>query len=79
MQKSNQLSTRFTDSQYTGMTVNERLYVSGLLEDFNRAVDEKNTGDIISILKQVGLTDLSIIPILEHLKIRKQDTSQIEE
>lgn len=56
------------DNKYKGMTVNERLYVSGLSEDFDRAVLEKNTDKIKSLLEKVEITDDSqIIPILEQL------------
>lgn len=40
------------DNRYKGMTVNERLYMSGLLEEFDFAVNEKNIEKIIFILKK---------------------------
>ncbi len=52
------------DNKYAGMTVNERLYVSGLLDEFERAVSEKNTDAAVRILKEVELTDENIRPIL---------------
>lgn len=52
------------DNKYAGMTVNERLYVSGLLDEFERSVSEKNTDAAIRILKEVELTDENIKPIL---------------
>jgi len=55
------------DDQYAGMTVNERLYTSGLLEEFDKSVKEKDVEKVISILKKVDLTDESINPILERL------------
>jgi len=57
------------DNKYAGMTVNERLYVSGLSHKFDKAVAKKNLVEIMQILKQVELTDLSIEPILENLGI----------
>jgi len=51
------------DNKYAGMTVNERLYVSGLMTEFDQAVMEKNTSKAIQILKEVELTDVSIEPI----------------
>ena len=54
---------------YAAMTVNERLCVSGLIEEFDRAVEEKNTTEVIRILREVELTDESIKPILEQLKL----------
>lgn len=56
------------DSKYAGMTVNERLYVSGLMNKFDKAVKEKNVDKVISILHEVELTDEKLInPILKQL------------
>jgi hypothetical protein len=56
------------DNQYKGMTVNERLYVSGLMEKFDLAVEEKNIEKVVDILKKVEITDESSIkPILKEL------------
>lgn len=44
------------DNKYAGMTVNERLYVAGLLDEFEEAVSDKNTEKSIRILKKVELT-----------------------
>jgi molecular chaperone GrpE (heat shock protein) len=54
----------------TGLTVNERLYISGLLNDFDEAVKEKAEEKIISILKQVNLTEDSILPILKEFGLK---------
>lgn len=59
------------NNQYAGMTVNERLYVSGLMEEFDKAVADKNVDKVILILKKVDLSDLSIDPILEQLNLIK--------
>ena len=50
--------------KYMGLTVNERLYMRGLMGEFDKAVKNKNTKIIISILKEVELTDESIKDIL---------------
>ncbi len=55
------------DNKYAGMTVNERLYVSGLMDEFDKAVSDKNTAEVVRILKTVNLGDDSIKPILEQL------------
>lgn len=55
------------DTKYSGMTVNERLYVSGLLDEYDKAVKGKDIAKIKSILKAVNLTPSSIQPILEQL------------
>lgn len=54
------------DNKYAGMTVNERLYASGLMDECDRAVSEKNTAEVVRILKEVELTDENIRPILEN-------------
>ena len=55
------------DNKYAGMTVNERLYASGLMDEFDKAVGEKNTAEVVRILHMVELGEESIKPILEHL------------
>jgi hypothetical protein len=57
--------------KYKGMTVNERLYVSGLMEKFDKAVQEKKVDLIVSILKEVELNDLSTDPILTQLELKR--------
>jgi len=57
------------DYKYTGMTVNERLYVSGLMDEFEEAVEKKNADKVRTILEKVGLTDDSIKPILEKYEL----------
>ena len=48
------------------MTVNERLYASGLMDECDKAVSEKNTTEVLRILKEVELTEENIKPILEQ-------------
>lgn len=62
------------DNKYKGMTVNERLYVSGLLNDFEEAVKEKNVNKVISILEEVELTKPNIDPILEKHGLNPNET-----
>lgn len=58
------------EQQYKGMTVNERLYASGLMKDFDKLVAKKNVEGVTKILKQVEITDEPTIrSILETLKI----------
>jgi sulfur carrier protein ThiS len=45
------------ENKYSAMTVNERLYVSGLMNEFDKSVKEKDTNKVKSILKEVGITD----------------------
>ncbi|AMR33692.1 hypothetical protein A0256_20780 [Mucilaginibacter sp. PAMC 26640] len=53
------------NDQYKGMTVNERLYVAGLIDDFYEAIKDRDVNKVIVILKKVELGDESIDPILE--------------
>lgn len=57
------------ESKYAGMTVNERLYVSGLIDEFDEAVKSKSTEKIRAILEKVDLKEESIKPILESLEL----------
>jgi hypothetical protein len=52
------------ENKYFGMTVNERLYVSGLSNDFDNAVKENNIKKVLEILKKIELNKVSIKPIL---------------
>jgi hypothetical protein len=47
-------------SKYSGMTVNERLYISGLIDKYHEAVMEKDIDAAISILKAVDLGEDNI-------------------
>jgi molecular chaperone GrpE (heat shock protein) len=60
------------DNKYKGMTVNERLYISGLSDEFDKAVRDKDVEKATRILKEVELTEPNIGPILEKhgLKFR---------
>ena len=53
------------DNRYSGMTVNERLCVSGLIKKFDKAVNKRDAEKIRSILKKVELTEENILPTLE--------------
>lgn len=53
--------------RYKGMTVNERLYVSGYMYEYEKAVKEKDIRKIKQILKKVELNEKSIKPILANL------------
>jgi hypothetical protein len=58
------------DNKFSGMTVNERIYNSGLSKEFNEAVYKKDADKVISILKEVKLNELSIEPILKNLGLK---------
>ena len=58
------------ESKYLGMTVNERLYASGLFDEYDKADEERRLEDVIRILKEVELNEESIEPILEQLNLK---------
>lgn len=58
------------ESKYAGMTVNERLYVSGNLPKFDTAVKERDVEKVVKILMQVELKRAAIEPILEQLGLK---------
>lgn len=56
------------DNKYKGMTVNERLYVSGLMDELDQAVKKADIEEVVSILKKIEITEQSAIqPILKEL------------
>jgi hypothetical protein len=59
------------NDKYLGMTVNERLFVSGLLKDFDKAVEQNDRSKIVEILKKVELKEVSIRDIIVSLKLNK--------
>ena len=60
------------DNKYAGMTVNERLWVSGLMDEFERAIRGKNADEAVRILTEVELTDENIKPILVKCGLRSE-------
>tara|TARA_B110001450_G_C17327229_1_gene361915 strand:- start:179 stop:373 length:195 start_codon:yes stop_codon:yes gene_type:complete len=59
--------------KYKGMTVNERLYVGGFMDKFDKAVKDKDVDKVRSILKKVELTEPSIKPILESYGLSSEE------
>jgi len=57
-------------AKYTGMTVNERLYASGNLAKFDKAVSERDIQKVVEILISVELMGTSIEPILKQLGLK---------
>lgn len=53
------------DIKYKGMTVNERLYLSGLLDKFEKAIHEKDISKVRKVLTEVELTQPDIDDILK--------------
>jgi len=52
---------------YAGMTVNERLFVGGILEKFDSAINAKDLDGAISILRQVDLEGEQARQIVEAI------------
>lgn len=42
---------------YSGMTVNERLYVAGLLNEFDAAARSRNRDEMLNILRKVDVAN----------------------
>ena len=55
--------------KYKGMTVNERLYVSGLLESFDKAILRNDREQVIRILRDIEVDDESISKTLSKFKL----------
>lgn len=59
------------ENKYSGMTVNERLYISGLMNRFDRAIHEKNIEEVRLILKKVDIIDETAIEaILQQIGLK---------
>ena len=56
---------------YKGMTVNERLCVSGLMDSFESAIKQNDVARVIAILESVEFTGGSIDPILEFHGLKR--------
>jgi len=68
--------------KYKGMTVNERLYVSGFMNEFERAVKNRNVAKIRKILKNIYLTETSNKLILKSYGLdfkEKQKNDKIQQ
>ncbi|MCA9436351.1 MAG: hypothetical protein KC978_11230 [Candidatus Omnitrophica bacterium] len=62
-----------SNTHYAAMTVNERLFVSGKLDAFDKAVAEKNQQEIESILESVDLSAQNITVITKNVLGREQE------
>lgn len=62
------MSKDLTEREAGGMTVNERLWVSGLMESFDEAVTANDEAKMRSILKKVYLSSDSIEAILARVR-----------
>ena len=51
------MSTRPTDRELSGMTVNERLFACGLMDRWDAAAHGRKRDEMISVLCEVALTE----------------------
>lgn len=55
--------------KYKGLTVNERLYLSDRIAEFDEAVIRKDLDIVVRILRDLQVDEVSISDIIIHLKI----------
>lgn len=55
---------------YSGMTVNERLVVSGLDKDFDKSIKNRDIKSVTRILEKVNLDRISIEDILKKYNMK---------
>lgn len=55
--------------KYAGMTVNERLFTSGLIDSYYLALKRKDVSEIVNILKKIELDDENIHNILKFERL----------
>ncbi len=58
-------------NRYTGMTVNERLLVSGLLKKFDKAIADRDILTVISILKVLNLRMRQLILYWRNMDLKE--------
>jgi hypothetical protein len=58
---------------YSGMTVNERLYRSGLYIPFDDAVERKDLARVAEILRSVDVDEASIALTLKQLSLKEEN------
>lgn len=63
------LNFKIIEMDYKGMTLNERLYHSGKMDEFDEALEKKNTCKVLQILREVKVREESILFILKELKL----------
>ena len=60
------MKTELSEKEVLGMTVNERLYLSGLMNDFDEAVAQNDELKLRSILEKIHLSQKNIQIIIEQ-------------
>ncbi len=59
------MEKQFPQNKYLGMTVNERLFHAGLLDDFDKSIEEQDKTKLVLILEKVFLSRENIEAIIE--------------
>lgn len=54
------MESELTEKRAAGMTVNERLWVSGLVSEFDKAIEDKNEKEFREICRRVFLSEENI-------------------
>jgi len=50
------MEKQLLQNKYSGMTVNERLFHAGLLDDFDKSIEEQDKTKLVLILEKVFLS-----------------------
>jgi len=66
------------DKELKGMTVNERLFVCGKMDDFGRAVEEGDSAQVAEILRSAHLGEFSVEAVVEALDLQGKTQSSID-
>ena len=59
------LPNELTEEEASGMTVNERLWVAGLLDDFDKAISQSDEEKFRSICERVFLSSENIKVLID--------------
>jgi hypothetical protein len=61
--------------KYSGMTVNDRLYVSGYIDEFGHAVQNRHLDKVRKILSELELNEEAIKSILKECNFLNRSRS----
>ena len=61
------MQRKLSEDEASGMTVNERLFVSGQMDNFDEAIAQHNVPELERILRSVYLEPDSIKAIIEQV------------